>query len=102
MVSIGMPAYITYAGSLLEYFVFTVDIVCFVVFVLKEAIVLIRQIVYWQTAQSSEIVADHRYPNVRNVQPPIPSKIQDCDSADLLSARTRGSVIVCRSRGSLH
>ncbi len=40
-----MPAYITIAGSLLEYFVFTVDVVCFVVFVIKEALVLIRQIV---------------------------------------------------------
>jgi hypothetical protein len=44
MNSIGMPIYITYAGSLLEYFVFTVDVVCFVVFVLKEAVLLIRQI----------------------------------------------------------
>ena len=45
MNSIGMPVYITYAGSLLEYLVFTADVLCFVVFVLKEAIVLIRQII---------------------------------------------------------
>jgi hypothetical protein len=45
MSSIGMPDYITYAGSLLGYLVFTADVVCFVVFVIKEALVLIRQIV---------------------------------------------------------
>lgn len=45
MISIGMPIYITYAGNLLTYLVFTADVVCFVVFVLKEAIVLIRQII---------------------------------------------------------
>ena len=45
MSSIGMPAYIIYAGSLLAYLVFTADVVCFVVFVIKEALVLIRQIV---------------------------------------------------------
>jgi hypothetical protein len=45
MNSIGMPIYITSAGGLLEYFVFTADVVCFVVFVIKEAIVLIRQII---------------------------------------------------------
>jgi hypothetical protein len=45
MSSIGMPTYITTAGSLLAYFVFTIDVVCFVVFVVKEALVMIRQIV---------------------------------------------------------
>lgn len=45
MSGLGMPVYITYAGSLLEYFVFTIDVLCFVVFVIKEAVVLIRQIV---------------------------------------------------------
>jgi hypothetical protein len=53
MSSIGMPAYITYAGSLLGYLVFTADVVCFVVFVIKEALVLIRQIVQgWPEEQA--------------------------------------------------
>jgi len=45
MSSIGMPIYITYAGSVLEYLVFTADVICFIVFVVKEAIVLICQII---------------------------------------------------------
>jgi hypothetical protein len=40
-----MPIYITYAGSVLEYLVFTADVLCFIVFVVKETIVLIYQII---------------------------------------------------------
>jgi hypothetical protein len=43
--SIGIPIYITHGGELLAYFVFTIDVICFVVFVIKEAVVLVRRII---------------------------------------------------------
>jgi hypothetical protein len=45
----GAPSYVTEAGALLEYFVFIVDVICFITFVLREAITLIHQII-WPTA----------------------------------------------------
>ena len=45
MTFIGMPVYITYAGNVLAYFLFTADVVCFVVFVIKESVVLIYRII---------------------------------------------------------
>ena len=49
--SIGMPTYITYGGELLAYLVFTIDVVCFVVFVIKEAVVLVRQIIHREASE---------------------------------------------------
>ncbi len=45
MESISMPVYITYGGELLAYLMFTLDVICFVVFVVKEAGVLIRRVI---------------------------------------------------------
>jgi hypothetical protein len=44
MVHLGMPVYITSVGSLLECLIFTTDVLCFVVYVIKEAALLIHQI----------------------------------------------------------
>jgi hypothetical protein len=45
MESIAIPIYITLGSELLAYLVFIVDVICFVVFVIKEAMVLVRQII---------------------------------------------------------
>jgi hypothetical protein len=45
MVWFGTPAYITSVGRILEYLIFAADVMCFVIYVIKEASLLIYQIV---------------------------------------------------------